>query len=173
MDAPIAQQIVATANDGGMGQTLAEVVIAQIGVCVEMDDVQLRIFLHHGAHSAERDQMFAAEHDWHLSSFQDLSGTRADLFEHSLGVAKRQQQVAAVEHGDVFEVLVLIRAVGLNAVTFRANGARAKARARTKRRRPSNGAPKITARASSKSASAAIKFMIFGFIRRLPPALRS
>ena len=46
------------------------------------------------------------------------------------------ENVTAVKNGDVFEILVLIRAVGLDAVTFRANGARAKARARTKRRRP-------------------------------------
>ena len=50
MDVPVADQLVAAAEDTGMAEPGTEVVVPQVGVCVEVDDVQVRVLLHGGPH---------------------------------------------------------------------------------------------------------------------------
>ena len=53
--ASVAEDVVATANDARMRELHAEVVVAQVRMCVEMDYVQVRVALRDGADAAERD----------------------------------------------------------------------------------------------------------------------
>ena len=52
--------IMTAAQDTGMAELCAEIVIAQVCVSIEMYDVKLRIFLHNGTDSAQCDKMLAA-----------------------------------------------------------------------------------------------------------------
>ena len=60
MNASIANQIMTAAQDTGMAELCAEIVITQVCMSIEMYDVKLRIFLQNSTDSAQCDQMFAA-----------------------------------------------------------------------------------------------------------------
>ena len=50
-----------------MGELGSDIVIAEIAVCIEVQDHDVRIFFRYRAKSTQRDQVFAAEHDRELT----------------------------------------------------------------------------------------------------------
>ena len=125
MDVPVADQLVAAAEDTGMAEPGTEVVVPQVGVCVEVDDVQVRVLLHGGPHGPQRDQMFAAQQERELAVLQDLFGAGFDVGQRRFAGAKAKLQVAAVENVEVGQVGVLIGAVSLQTIALVPDGGRA------------------------------------------------
>ena len=62
MNAAVANQIVAAADDAGVRQTDAQILVAKVGVGVEMDDVHVGVHLQNFAESAQSDKVLAANH---------------------------------------------------------------------------------------------------------------
>ena len=108
-----------------MAQLCAEVVVPQVGVGVEVDDVEAGVFLRHGPHSAQRHQMLAAQQEGQLAVLQDLRRPGLDVGEGCLAGAEAKLEVAAVEDVEVGEVGVLVGAVGLEAEALVPDGRRA------------------------------------------------
>ena len=57
----VAHNIVTAADHRRMGEPVAQLVVAQAGVRIKVDNGKLRIPPRHGAYGAERDKMFAAD----------------------------------------------------------------------------------------------------------------
>ena len=125
VDVSVAHQLVAAAEDAGVAQLRAEVVVPQVGVGVEVDDVEAGVFLRHGPHSAQRHQMLAAQQEGQLAVLQDLCRPGLDVGEGGLAGAEAKLEVAAVEDVEVGEVGVLVGAVGLKAEALVPDGRRA------------------------------------------------
>ena len=69
----------ATPHDAGVGKLDAEVVLAQVGVGVEMEDAKLGVALDGGAHRPQSDEMFAAQEERDLARVEDAPGFGLDL----------------------------------------------------------------------------------------------
>ena len=67
MDVAVPYQLVAAAQHAGMAELCAQIVVPQVGVGIEVDDVQIRVFLHRSPHRAQRDQMLAAQQQRELA----------------------------------------------------------------------------------------------------------
>ena len=125
VDVPVADQLMAAAEDTGMAEPGTEVVVPQVGVCVEVDDVQVRVLLHGGPHGPQRDKMFAAQQERELAVLQDLFGAGFDVGQRRFAGAEAKLQVAAVENVEVGQVGVLIGAVSLQTIALVPDGGRA------------------------------------------------
>ena len=125
MDAAIPYQLVAAAQHTGVAELRAQIVVPQVGVGVKMHDMQIRVFLHRSPHSAQRDQMLAAQQQRELAVLQNLLCPGLDIGQCQLAGAEAQLQIAAVEHVKVGQVGVLVGAVGLQTVALVADGGRA------------------------------------------------
>ena len=124
-------EIEATVHHGRMGEGVAEVIFAEVGVGVEMDDGELVAALREGPDRAEGDEMFAAEHDGKLAGVEDLRGALFDEVEGGAGGAEGKLHVAGIEDRRAVEVLVLIGGEGLDAEGLVADGGRAETGAGT------------------------------------------
>ena len=125
VDVPVADQLMAAAEDTGMAEPGTEVVVPQVGVCVEVDDVQVRVLLHCGPHGPQRDKMFAAQQERELAVLQDLFGAGFDVGQRRFAGAEAKLQIAAVENVEVGQVGVLIGAVSLQTIALVPDGSRA------------------------------------------------
>ena len=106
--ASVAEDVVAAANDTRMRELDTKIVLAQIRMGVEMDYVQVRVALRHGADAAKRDEMLAAKQERDLPGAKDLRGALFDHAEGSVWRTKRKLKIARVEYGSIFgEVAVL------------------------------------------------------------------
>ena len=75
VDTSISQQFMTAPQDAGMGQLCPQIVIPQIGVGIEMDDVEVRILLHHRPHRPQCDQMLATQQQRKFPVPQYTGGT--------------------------------------------------------------------------------------------------
>ena len=71
MDAPIAEQIPRTADNGRMGKFVAEIFYAQISMCIEVNDREIGVPLCRSFDCGEADQMLPADQKGQLSAVQD------------------------------------------------------------------------------------------------------
>ena len=134
-DASVSDEIVAAPQNAGVRERVPEIVLAQIGVRVEVDDDDVRILLLHRAERAERDEVLATEEERTFPVLQDPRGPLLDHLERGLRGAERQLEVARVEDLRVSdEILVLRRRIGLNAEALLPHRGRPEAGARTERR---------------------------------------
>ena len=101
---------------------------------IKMNDMQIGIFCRHSTDSAERYEMFAANHQRNFIAVDDFLRELFNIFKRIFHTAERQFQIAAVKNESVFQIKVKIRAVRLKSVAFRAHGAAGKACAGTIRR---------------------------------------
>ncbi len=95
MDAAVAQNVVAAADHAGVTELRAEVVVAQIGVGVEVDDVQIGVFLCSRPDRAEGDQMLAAEQDRHFIGLEDLLRPSLNVGQSRLRRAEAELQITS------------------------------------------------------------------------------
>ena len=109
MDAAIPYQLVAAAQHAGVAELCAQIVVPQVGVGIEVHDMQIRVFLHRSPHRAQRDQMLAAQQQRELAVFQNFLCPGPDVCQGQLAGAKAQLQVAAVKHVKVRQVGVLVQ----------------------------------------------------------------
>ncbi len=130
-DAPVTQQVMAPPHHAGVGKRVAEVVRAQVGMGVEVKDVEIRMARTGRAHRAERDEVFAAEEDGDLPRSENPRRFGFDHLERGIRRAERQLQVARVVDGAIPQVPVEIGRIGLDAERLVANRRRAEARPRT------------------------------------------
>ena len=63
VDVAVAHDLVAAAQHTGVAQLRTEVVVPQVGVGVEVDDVEAGVFLRHGPHRTQRHQMLTAQQE--------------------------------------------------------------------------------------------------------------
>ena len=61
-DAVITDNIPAAVQNAGMGERSAEVVVAQVGMSVKMNNMHIGEFFGNRAKCAQSDKMFAAQH---------------------------------------------------------------------------------------------------------------
>ena len=125
VDAAVAHDLVAAAQHTGVAQLRTEIVVPQVGVGVEVDDVEAGVFLRYGPHSAQRHQMLAAQQEGQFAVLQDLCRPGLDVGEGCLAGAEAKLEVATVEDVEVGEVGVLVGAVGLEAEALVPDGRRA------------------------------------------------
>ena len=97
-------------NYRGVRELFAEIVLAQVCVRVEMDYVQLWIFLRRGADGPERDEVFAAEQGGIFPASSISSAASSIARSAGRRVAEWQLYVARVEDFQIFEIFVLIGA---------------------------------------------------------------
>ena len=71
MDAPIAEQIPRTADNGRMGKFIAEIFYAQISMRIEVNDGEIGVPLCRSFDCGEADQMLPADQKGQLSAVQD------------------------------------------------------------------------------------------------------
>ena len=135
MDAPVAHQLVAAPQHAGVAQLCAQIVVAQVGVRVKVDNVYLRVMSEYRAEAAQRHQMLAAQQHGQLAVPQDHLRPLLDVAQRLLRAAEAQLQIAAVEHRVVRQVRVLIGAVRLQHEALVPHRRRAKPRAGAEGRR--------------------------------------
>ena len=116
MDAPIAEQIPRTADNGRMGEFVAEIFFAQISMCIEVNDGEIGISLRRSSDCGEADQMLPADQKGQLSAVQDRPCALPDHRQCSFGIAKGQLQIPPVKDACILEIEFLIRAVRLQSV---------------------------------------------------------
>ena len=63
VDAVVSDEVVDATQDTGVRERIAEIVLAQIGVGVEVDDDDIRVLLLDGSERPERDEMLAAKEE--------------------------------------------------------------------------------------------------------------
>ena len=106
MDAAVAHQLMAAAQHAGVAQLCTKVVVPQVGVGVEVDDVEVRVLLYRSPHGPQRDQMFAAQQQRELAVCQNLGGAALNVRKGRLAGAEAELQVAAVEDVEVGQLVV-------------------------------------------------------------------
>ena len=130
----------AAAEHTGVAQLRAEVVVPQVGMGIEVNDLELRVLRGDGAYGAERYEVLTAEKQWQLAILQDLRRAGLDVLKGHLTGSEAELEVPAVKYLRVHKILILIWTVGLEAealVTHRRRAeacARSEARGRIKRR---------------------------------------
>ena len=119
--AAVAQKLMAPSDHAGMGQLRTQVIIPQIGVGIEMYDMEIRIFLPHGPDGRQSYQMFPANHKRHFSIFYYLSRPHFQVGQGCLRTAEAQLQISAVKYGAVKQVFILVWGIALQTVRLRAH----------------------------------------------------
>ncbi len=89
MDVAVAHELVAAAQHTGVAELRTEIVVPQVGVGVEVDDVEVGVFLRHGLHRTQRDQMLAAQQERNLPSCR-ISAARASMSARALSLEPKQ-----------------------------------------------------------------------------------
>ena len=115
----------AAAQHTGVAQLCTEVVVPQVGVGVEVDDVEAGVFLRHGPHRTQRHQMLTAQQERKLAVVQDLCRPGLDVGKGGFAGAEAELEVAAVEDVEVGQIGVLVGAVSLEAKALVPDGRRA------------------------------------------------
>ena len=114
--ASVAYDVVAAAQHAGVGELYAEVVLAQVGVGVEVYDVHVGEDLMHLAEGTERHEVLAAYHEGCLAVGEYLCRVLRYGVECRLCRAHGQFEVAAVEDADVLQRAVEVWRVRLQSV---------------------------------------------------------
>ena len=122
MDAAVSHKLVAAAEHTGVAELGSQIVVPQVGVGVEVDDVEIRVLLHCSPHGPQRDQMFAAQQQRELAVCQNFGGAALNVGKGRLTGAEAELQVATVEDVEVGQVGVLVGAVGLQPVALVPDG---------------------------------------------------
>lgn len=125
VDASVADEVMAAAQDTGVAELCAQIVVPQVGVGIKVDDVEVGVLFHHGPHGTQRDQMLAAQQERELAVVQDLCRAALDVGQCALAGAEAELQIAAVEDVKIGQVGVLVGAVSLQTVAFVPDGSRA------------------------------------------------
>ena len=128
VDAPVADDVPDAPQYGRVGEAGVEVFLAQVGVRVEVDDGEVRVFLVRGAQRGQRHEVLAADEEGEAAGSEDVPRARLDISERLLRVAEGELEVAAVEDRRVLKVEILIGAVRLESVGFGAHRAAREAR---------------------------------------------
>ena len=118
MDTAIPYQLVAAAQHTGVAELRAQIVVPQVGMGIEVDDVQVGVFLHRSPHRAQRDQMLAAQQQRELAVLQNFLCPGLDIGQRQLAGAEAQLQITAVEHVKIGQVGVLVGAVSLQTIAL-------------------------------------------------------
>ena len=66
-DPAVSQDFPAAAQHTGVRKFRTQIIVPQIGMCIKMDDMQIRIFLCQRLHRCQRHQVLAAQHKWYLA----------------------------------------------------------------------------------------------------------
>ena len=97
VDAPVADEVMAAAQDTGVAELCAQIVVPQVGVGIKVDDVEVGVFFHHGPHGTQRDQMLAAQQERELAVVQDLCRAALDV-----GQCEEEYDLIIVDSSDPF-----------------------------------------------------------------------
>ena len=124
----------AAAEHTGVAQLRAEIVVPQVGVGIEVNDLELRVLRGNGTYGTERHKVLTAEEQWQLAILQDLRRACLDVLKGHLTGSEAELEVSAVKYLRVHKVLILIWAVGLETEALVAHRRRAEACARTEAR---------------------------------------
>ena len=93
VDSAVAHQLVAAAQHAGMAQLCAQIVVPQVGMGIKMDDLQIRVLLHSGTHSAQGHQVLAPQQKGELAVLQNGGGPLLDIRQSGLAGAEAQLQI--------------------------------------------------------------------------------
>ena len=89
---------------------------------VEVEDMQVGIAPASRPHTAQGHQMLSADEQGQFAVCEDLLRPGLDVRQSRLGAAEAKLQIAAVKHGAVGQVLILIGTVRLQAEALVAHG---------------------------------------------------
>ena len=115
----------AAAQHAGVAELCAQIVVPQVGVGIEVHDMQIRVFLHRSPHGTQCDQMLTAQQQRELAVLQDFLCPGLDIGQCQLAGAEAQLQITAVEHVKIGQVGVLVGAVSLQTIALVPDGRRA------------------------------------------------
>ena len=90
VDAAIAEEVMAAAEHTGVAQMRAEVVVPQVGMGIEVNDLEIRILRSDRAYSTERYEVLTAEQQWELFVLQDLRRAGLDVLKGHLARAEAE-----------------------------------------------------------------------------------
>ena len=122
MDAPIAQNVPSTSNHRRVRQVIAEILISEIGMCVEVDHRKLRMFLCCCLDRGQAHKMFAANQEGQTPALQNVFRIRMNHIKSTFRISERKLQITTVKGACVLEIEILIRTVRFQSVGLRAHG---------------------------------------------------
>ena len=112
----------AAAQHTSVAELRAQIVVPQVGVGVEVHDMQIRVLLHRSPHGTQCDQMLTAQQQRELAVLQNFLCPGLDIGQCQLAGAEAQLQIAAVEDVKIGQVGILVGAVGLQTIAVAGGG---------------------------------------------------
>ena len=114
VDASVADEVMAAAQDTGVAELCAQIVVPQVGMGIKVDDVEVGVFFHHGPHGTQRDQMLAAQQERELAvTKRAFDGLKELPHVHVLGSDRAEEHTGIltftiddVHPHDVSEILI-------------------------------------------------------------------
>jgi hypothetical protein len=128
-EAPLADGGEAAPHGAGVVVALPEVALAQVPVGIELHQQELGVARVDRLDRAGRHRVLAAQHERHQAGLQQGAHGLAHAFDHRLGGAHRDLEVAEIAVADVAEVPILIGRVALEHDRHRAQVVGSEARA--------------------------------------------